>query len=111
MRGKVQGENVTEIGIHVGNLWGGEDGEELLAKRIARIVASDDISVYRQKHGYKWVLDAWSNDWFMTGIENGAVKVAYRYGDGRNKPIMDALQLFLQWSIGSKKPERDVRDE
>lgn len=99
---------MSEIEIHIGHEWNGdEEDEEALAKRIARIVSSDDMSVYRQKRGYKWVLDAWSNDWFMTGIENGVVKIAYRYGDGGNAKAMDALKTFLQWAIGRYVSENE----
>lgn len=96
---------MNEIEVHIGHGW--DDHEEDLAKRIARVVASDDMSVYRQKRSYKWVLDAWSNDWFMTGIENGMVKVAYRYGDGGNAKAMDALKTFLQWAIGRYVSENE----
>lgn len=92
---------MVEIEIHIGQGW--DDQEEDLARRIARVVAGDDMSVARQKKGYKWALDMWSNDWFMTGIDGGTVKVVYR-GATDNQSVMLALQTFLQWSIG--KPRR-----
>lgn len=78
--------------------------EEELAKRIARIVAHDDTCCQKKENG--WALDYRGNDWFMTGIEDvegqkyGIVKVDYRYGNGLNKKMMEALQVFLQWEVG-----------
>lgn len=86
-----------EIEINVGKRWA--DNEEALAKRIARVVANDDTCCEQQQDGYKWTLDYRGNDWKMTGIENGIVKVSYRYGYG-HKEMMEGLRAFLQWEVG-----------
>ena len=86
-----------EIEINLGRRW--KDQEEALAKRIARIVASDDTCCELKPDGYKWTLDFRGNDWWMTGIEDGKVKIAYRYGNG-HKEMMEGLRTFLQWEVG-----------
>jgi len=92
-----------EIEIKVSPRWEEAD----LAKRIARIVASDDTCCEKKSGGYEWALDYRGNDWWMTGIQDvegqkyKIVKVAYRYGGGgSNKDMMEALKVFLQWEVG-----------
>lgn len=92
-----------EIEIKVRDTWDEAD----LAKRIARIVASDDTCCEKQSKGYEWSLNYRGNDWWMTGLQDvegqkyKVVKVAYRYGfGGRNKVMMEALKVFLQWEVG-----------
>lgn len=50
------------------------------------------------------VINASSNDWWASGIEQNAqgesiIKVAYRYGGGGNAPMMEALHIYLQWVV------------
>ena len=90
-------EHVMEIEIKVGKRW--SDNEEALAKRIARVVAADDTCCGPQESGYKWTLDWRGNDWKMSGIEDGVVKVSYRYGGGHPE-MMAGLRAFLQWEVG-----------
>ena len=91
-----------EIEIHVGNRWDGQ--EELLAKRIASIVGTDDSCCYEKDYGYKWNLDARKNDWKMSGIENGKIKISYRYGNSYEEE-MKALGIFIQWKLGENNDE------
>jgi hypothetical protein len=86
-----------EIRIRVGRRWKNEGDEEQLAKRIARIVSYSDEACEQKKDGYKWALDYRGNDWWMSGIEDGYIKVAYRYGQ---KEVMEGLRVFLQWAVG-----------
>lgn len=85
-----------EIAIYVGKKWA---DEERLAKRIARIIGPDDSGCRKQEHGYAYAWDLGGNEWWMTSIKDGVVKVAYRYGHG-HKEMMLGLQLFLQWTVG-----------
>ena len=65
-----------EIQVVVGDRW--QNNEEELAKRIARIVSVDDSCCEQKEDGYKWALDFRGNDWWMSDIENGVVKICYR---------------------------------
>ena len=97
-----------EIEIIVGNRW--ENNEEELAKRIARVVCYSDKHCIQQSSGYKWSLNCQGNDWKMSEIEDGVVRVSYRYGYGHTM-MMNGLQTFLQWSIGKKYGEVDSKPE
>lgn len=89
-----------QIHITVGDRWKDNEGE--LAKRIARVVCYTDEHCIQQSSGYKWSLNCQGNDWKMSEIENGVVRVSYRYGFG-DTIMMNGLQAFLQWSVGDKR--------
>lgn len=82
-----------EISVKVHRRW---KDEENLVKRIARIVCYDDSQIFQKDTGYKWQLNS-GNDWWTSGLENGEIKVCYRYGTDE---LMKALKVFLDWSLG-----------
>jgi hypothetical protein len=87
--------------IEVGNRW---KDEAELARRIARVVVSyGDAGCVRKDNG-SWRLDG-GNDWFMSPIQDGKVRVSYRYGHGR-LAHMESLRAVLQWLVGAHAPSK-----
>jgi len=88
----------VEIKVRVSRFW---KDEERLVKRIARAVCSSDENVHKKDSGYPWALDG-SNDWWCDhlDLETREIKITYRYGGGGNAKKMEALRVFLQWTLG-----------
>lgn len=84
---------MSEITIKVHRRW---NDEEVLVKRIARVVYYDDEGVAQQNAGYKWCLNSTANDWWASGVENGEIRVAYRYG---TQELMSAMKVVLEWVL------------
>ncbi len=75
-------------------------GEEAIVRRIAQVVYGSDEGV-KLNHHRAWHLKESSNDWWAMRLNeiNGVIEfeVGYRYGSGNNKPMMQALETFLNW--------------
>ncbi len=88
-----------EISFKLHRRWVKPDKEESLMKRIARIVCDTDEGVFSKDTsfggGYKWQLNS-GNDWWAE-IEDGVVKIKYRYG---RDEFMKGLEAFLKWELG-----------
>lgn len=87
---------MPEITVKIHHRW---KDEEQLVKRIARVTQYTDEYVQQKQDGYKWTLNYQSNDWWCSGIEDGHIKIAYRYGAGGNAEMMTALKIFLEWVL------------
>ena len=81
-----------EIIIKVHHFW----TEELLVKRIARVVCHTDAHVQLRRDGYKWDLDYSGNNWWASALEDRQIKIAYRYG---NESKMEAVKVVLEWLL------------
>lgn len=89
---------MPEITVKVHRRW--HEDEESLVKRIARVTQHcGDQYVEQKTDGYKWTLNYQSNDWWCSGIEDGHIKIAYRYGAGGNADMMAALKTLLEWML------------
>ncbi len=79
-------------------------GEEAIIRRIAKTVYGSDEGVKPNGHG-AWHLKESANDWWVMKLNetNGIIEfeVGYRYGGGGNKPMMFALETFLNWIFES----------
>jgi len=75
-------------------------GEEAVIRRIAMVVIGHDDGVAEQPTGYKWALNQSGNDWWASGIEDGILRVDYRYGNtpgSGGEQMMIGLEEFLAW--------------
>ena len=74
--------------------------EREVVERVAQIVTGPTDEIFEKDSGYKWSLDS-SNDWWMDKDRStGEFILAYRYGDGGNAPLMEALRRVIIWRLG-----------
>ncbi len=75
-------------------------GEEAIVRRIAQVVYGSDEGIKDYGEG-SWHLKESANDWWVVRLNelNGIIEfqIGYRYGSGNNKPMMQALETFLNW--------------